>query len=239
MTPTRFVGDAVGVVQGDIIPAWRRAYEGELAAPVLVSMAVAAVLQALLPNRIVEPVRWLFPIAAGLLVIVLVVGHEKRIGARPRPLLRLATLVLLLVLTIANASAGARLIIDLFRGTGLHHADDLILAGGAIWLTNVIIFALVYWLFDRGGPAARAGGMPIAPDFLFPQMTLDPSAIGRQEWHPEYVDYLYTSFTNATAFSPTDTMPMTQRAKLMMMLQSSVALLLAILVVARAVNVLK
>ena len=112
----------------------------------------------------------------------------------------------------ANIAAGTRLVIDLLRSEGLHDAGDLIVTGGAIWLTNVIIFALWYWMFDRGGPVARADASETYPDFLFPQM--DDAELAKPDWRPVFFDYLYTSFTNATAFSPTDMMPMLRWAKL-------------------------
>ena len=109
-------------------------------------------------------------------------------------------------------------------------------SGGAIWLTNVIAFALWYWEFDRGGPVARALAKRTRPDFGFPQMN-DPAQY--PDWEPTFVDYFYLSFTTATAFSPTDVLPMTRWAKLTMMAQSAVSLVAVALVVARAVNILK
>ena len=106
-----------------------------------------------------------------------------------------------------------------------------------MYVTNIIVFALWYWEWDRGGPVARAQGLRPYPDFLYPQMTqpdLAPS-----EWQPNFLDYLYVSFTNVTAFSPTDTMPMSRWAKMLMLLQSAVALLTIAFVIARAVNILK
>jgi len=102
-------------------------------------------------------------------------------------------------------------------------------------LTNVIVFALVYWMFDRGGPAARflVKGTPL--DLLFPQHTMEP---GDEPWEPVFFDYFYTSFTNATAFSPTDVMPLSRWAKFAMMVESALSLMLAVLVIARAVNIL-
>jgi uncharacterized membrane protein len=104
-----------------------------------------------------------------------------------------------------------------------------------IWLTNVIVFGLWYWELDRGGPAARQQTRHRRPDFLFPQMSTPGAAPG---WTPDFLDYIYTSFTNATAFSPTDTMPLTAWAKLLMMLQSLASLLTVAVVVSRAVNIL-
>ena len=235
MNPSRVFGVAVDAVQDELVPAWRRAYDGELAWPVLVALLVAVVLQAMLPGRVVRPLRWLFPVAAVALVILIVATHGKRIH-RASPVVRATTLLLVVVLSGLNIAAGARLVIDLLRVQGIHDAPELILTGGSIWLTNVIIFGLWYWMFDRGGPVARGNGSTAHPAFLFPQMTA--KELAKPNWRPEFFDYLYTSFTNATAFSPTDTMPMLHWAKLTMMLQSAVALLLALLVIARAVNVL-
>jgi hypothetical protein len=112
---------------------------------------------------------------------------------------------------------------------------SLVYASVPIWLTNVIAFSLWFWLLDRGGPAARMSQRHRKPDFLFPQMGArgaDPT------WSPRFSDYLYTSFTNATAFSPTDSMPLTLWAKSLMALQSMVSLVTVALVVSRAVNIL-
>ena len=105
-----------------------------------------------------------------------------------------------------------------------------------IWLTNFLIFALWYWETDRGGPGRRAAGHDRAPDFLFPQMSDD--RIEPLEWRPQFIDYLYVSLTNATAFSPTDTMPLTPTAKIIMGMQSLVSLVTIGLIVSRAVNIL-
>jgi uncharacterized membrane protein len=152
--------------------------------------------------------------------------------------LRSVSLLLIAVISIANAATAARLIIDLVRGIGIRAPSELLLTGAAIWLTNVIAFGLWYWEFDRGGPVARANAKKQYPDFLFPQMGA-PAELTPPEWEPEFVDYLYTSFTNATAFSPTDVMPLSRWAKLTMLGQSAVSLITVALVVARAVNILK
>ena len=114
---------------------------------------------------------------------------------------------------------------------------ELLLASGAsIWATNVIAFGLWYWEFDRGGPVRRAEGTAQHPDLMFPQMA--SPELAPPDWEPHFVDYLYMSFTNATAFSPTDVMPLARWAKMTMAVQSAVALLVGVLVIARAVNVL-
>jgi uncharacterized membrane protein len=113
---------------------------------------------------------------------------------------------------------------------------ELLVSAAQIWWTNVIVFGLWYWELDGGGPPARLAD-PVAPrDFAFPQMT-DPT-IASPGWHPRFVDYLYLSFTNASAFSPADTSPLTRWAKLLMMLESSISIVTLVLVAARAVNML-
>jgi len=143
--------------------------------------------------------------------------------------------VLIAVITVANMVALG----DLIRALLEHSSTGgraLVFASVPIWLTNVIVFGLWYWELDRGGPAARLRPDHRQPDFLFPQMTSPGSAPG---WTPDFLDYLYTSFTNATAFSPTDTMPLTSWAKLLMMVQSLASLLLVAIVISRAVNILR
>ena len=110
------------------------------------------------------------------------------------------------------------------------------LAGVEIWITNVLLFTVWYWELDRGGPLARRLEVLRAPDFLFPQMT--EGLLGGIDWRAGYIDYLYTSFTNATAFSPTDTMPLTPVAKLLMLGQSMASLITLGMVFARAINIL-
>ena len=146
-------------------------------------------------------------------------------------------LVLTLAIGGANAYSAARLVTGLVRGTEGASAATLLLTGGAIWVTNVVIFGLLYWELDRGGPAARAQGEHDVPDFLFVQM--QSPELAPPHWEPAYLDYFYLSFTNSTAFSPTDVMPVTRWAKMLMLLESAVSLLTVVLVVARAVNILK
>lgn len=212
--------------------------DGESIVGAAVAIAVAIALQYLLPDRVTTYQRWVFPTVALLLLIALVVPIAVSNGGRinrPSPGVRLLLVLTVIVMAGTNTSAAVRLVHDLFRGQGLHDAAELLATGGAIWLTNVIIFALVYWMFDRGGPAARFLVRDSPPDLLFPQHTM-PDHL--QLWAPVFFDYLYTSFTSATAFSPTDVMPLSRWVKLAMMIESSLSLVLAIVVVARAVNVL-
>lgn len=143
-------------------------------------------------------------------------------------------MALIALITVANVVSLTELIHALlYRSVG--GGRFLVYASVPIWLTNVIVFGLWYWELDRGGPAARQQSHHRQPDFLFPQMSTPGSAPG---WVPDFLDYLYTSFTNATAFSPTDTMPLTAWAKLLMMLQSLASLVTVAVVISRAVNIL-
>lgn len=132
------------------------------------------------------------------------------------------------------------LIHSLLGGAPIHgfkiNAQNLIVWSGQIWLTNVIVFGLWYWELDRGGPVARCLPHHRSPDFLFPQMT-NPDA-APPGWTPAFFDYLYTSFTNAAAFSPTDTMPLSEWAKALFLIQSLTSLATAVLVIARIANIL-
>jgi len=168
------------------------------------------------------------------LLVALVVANPFRIN-RESALLRTAGLALTTLVGLSNGWSAVLLVLDLVAG-GLSSPAELLTAGGAIWLTNVLVFALWYWELDRGGPIARFRADHPEPDFLFPQMTAPQAA--QRNWSPSFIDYLFVSFTNATAFSPTDTMPLTQWAKLLMMAQSAASLLTLVLVGARAVNIL-
>jgi uncharacterized membrane protein len=176
------------------------------------------------------------PGLAALLLIGVFVARTARFERRTR-VLRIASLSLIAVMSLSNATSGARLIVDLVRGQGIQDPTSLLLTGGAIWLTNVIVFGVWYWEFDRGGPIQRAAGTQPYPDFMFPQMT--SPELAPADWEPGFVDYLYMSFTNAMAFSPTDVMPMTRWAKLTMLMQSLISVVTLLLVIARAVNILK
>ena len=126
---------------------------------------------------------------------------------------------------------------------------QLLLAAGQVWATNVIAYGLLFWEMDRGGPVRRRvtkrAELPDA-DFRFPQDEDHDTApeVARRSsiqgnWLPGFVDYLYMSCTNSSAFSPTDTMPLSSRAKLLMMAESTSALLISVLVIARAVGALQ
>lgn len=141
------------------------------------------------------------------------------------------------IVSFGNAFSAFRLIRGLVSGTEGESPGPLLLTGAAIWLTNVLVFAFWYWNLDGGGPAERPEGHSGFPAFLLAQM--QSPDVAPPDWKPTFVEYLYLSFTNATAFSPTDVLPLARWAKLTMMLQSIVSLSTVALVIARAVNILK
>ena len=200
------------------------------------AIAVAIVLQLVLPDRLILHPRWLLPGVELALLIVLVAANPVRL-VRTHSALRIGSLGLVAVMTVANAGSAALLIERLLTGRAGDSAGALIGSGAAIYATNIIAFALWYWEFDRGGPFERACGTRQHVDFLFPQMTTPE--VAPVDWEPAFLDYLYVSYTNATAFSPTDTMPLSRWAKTLMLVQSAVALLTVALVIARAVNILR
>jgi len=114
---------------------------------------------------------------------------------------------------------------------------QLLAASIAVWVNNVLMFSLLYWQLDRGGPEARVAGSAARPDYLFPQEGA-PAEDVPPDWRPAYIDYLFLSYTTATAFSPTDTLPLTSRAKLLLMAESAISLVTILMVAARAINIL-
>jgi uncharacterized membrane protein len=207
---------------------------GEPFWPVQLTILAAIGLQLALPKRLAAGPSWLIPSLEAVLLIGMFLA-TPRILEYEHPRRRRGALALTAFVSAANVYSLAALTHYL-----LHHnvskGNELIVSGILIWLTNFLIFGLWYWELDRGGPGKRASGNDQAPDFLFPQMNddrIEPSA-----WRPQFIDYLYVSLTNAAAFSPTDTMPLTPMAKSIMGVQSIVSLVTIGLIVSRAVNIL-
>ncbi len=199
-----------------------------------VVIAVAILLDLSLADQLTFGPTWVLPglEALALVGLTMAAPHPRM---RDSVLRRRLALTLIAIVTAANCYSLIMLVHFLVRG-GQAHAHALIGSGVVLWVTNVLLFGVWYWQLDAGGPRARRHKRRPHPDFLFVQMT-EPTFAPRG-WHPTLVDYLYTSFTNATAFSPTDTMPLTPMAKALMTIQSITALATIGLVVARAVNIL-
>jgi hypothetical protein len=211
------------------------------------AVVVVAALQLLLVNDFSLGARWVAPVIELLLLLPLSVatawvhiqvktatteGHFY-LAARWRRWIRRAAIVLTALITAMNFVALFFLVRALLGGHA-GNARSLLVDAVNIWCTNVVAFTLWYWSIDRGGPAARGLSDHTMPDFLFPQMTMDDPRLA--DWSPGFVDYLFLSFTNA--FSPTDSPPLSPRAKLLMMANAGVSLLTLALVAARAVNIL-
>jgi uncharacterized membrane protein len=215
------------------------------------ALVTAAVLYADLPTRFITGpgggafgfIRWVVP--ALTILVLLALGLIRTTGPIARALdwrpqaihvtrrrLGLGTIA---IVSAAN-SASIILLVHLLVNGASANASPLLRAAVHMWVVNVLLFGLWYWQLDGGGPLARPACTPTDRDFLFPQQT-EPAFEG-SGWHPEFLDYLYVSFTNATAFSPTDAMPLSRWAKMLMLVQSAISLTLAVMVVARAVNIL-
>jgi uncharacterized membrane protein len=206
--------------------------------PEAIAVLVAAVLYVTLPNALVlgeVGVRVAVPVLELVLIAVLALPASHR-RLMQMGLRREVSIALIALIGLANAAALGFLIHQLLYAGGVT-GRTLLYSAFDLWVTNVIVFALWYWELDGGGPVRRAERAPKKDrDFAFIQQT-DPE-VRADGWHPTFVDYVYVAFTNGSAFSPTDTMPLTHRAKMLMLLQSTVSMVTLLLVAARAVNIL-
>jgi uncharacterized membrane protein len=211
---------------------------GEPRWPMAIAVVATGLLRAALPHELRNgDAAWLFLIIVVVLLAVLIIGDPGRID-RDRPWLHNLTSVLIGLISIANADAAVRLVIGIINVSSFTQNAKVLLASGAcVWLSNIIAFALWYWNLDRGGPAARAAGTAVRPALIFPEMLHTQQV--EEGWYPTFVDYFHFAFATATAFSPTDVSAVKPWMKLMMMAEEAISLVVAILVVARAVNILK
>jgi hypothetical protein len=220
---------------------------GEVRLPAALAVVVAIALYALLPSQLIQGTRFVVPAIEIVLFIPLVAANPYRM-TRGNRFLRLLALALASVVAITNAIAFVTLLHTLIEDHP-KNGGPLLLGALQIWLTNIIAFGLIFWELDRGGPIARSdekrANLPSA-DFRFSQDEDDGAvdevsrrASKNSNWRPRFVDYFYVSVTNSSAFSPTDTMPLSPRAKMLMSLEATEALLLSILVVASGVSLLK
>jgi hypothetical protein len=203
--------------------------------PAQLAAAAALVLYLTLPHALIMGPKWLVPGVEGVLLLGLVITTPTRHHMQSS---RLRALIVGLVGLVSLTTLISLVLLGRFLLSGSHpHGHALLFAGAVLWVTNVLVFAIWYWELDSGGPAQRLTHTRRrgARDFVFPQHAQPTLAPG---WRPRFIDYLYTSYTNATAFSPTDTLPLSAMAKLLMATQSLIALITILLVVARAVNAL-
>jgi hypothetical protein len=179
---------------------------------------------------------WLVSVAPEAVLLLPLAWHRPRRRLEQLGHRRTVALALLAVISVTNALLLLAVVASLISGVERSGAQ-LLLKAITVWGSNVIVFGLWYWAFDRGGPIRRLQPDPPPPDFQFPQ--LENPQLAEPGWHPRLVDYVYVSFTNALAFSPTDAMPLSRRAKLLMLTESALSSLTVLLVAARAVNIFK
>ena len=215
----------------------RAAERGEHWWPVALAIIAVVGLHVALPAKYRVNPPWVLPVVLLGLLAALIIGDPGRID-RQKTWLRVTTGIVIALLTLANLFAAARLVGDIITSNKLFasNATGLLATGGVIWATNVIAFGLWYWDLDRGGAAARAHHPFANPAFVFPEMLHTEYT---PAWVPEFADYLSLAFWTATAFSPTDISAIKRWAKLLMMMEAVVSLSIGVLVVARAVNILK
>ena len=209
---------------------------GESRWPSVLTLLVAIVVPLLLPDRFSVVPKWVGPALLALLLVAHVIADPGRIDRQSRAT-RAIGIGLVVVLVVGALMQAVVLIAELVGGNkALNSADALLSSGALVWLNTIIAFTFLYWEFDGGGPAARAHRRARYPDFAFAEH-MNP-ALAPPDWRPLFLDYLYLGLTNATAFSPTDVMPLRHWAKLTMGAQALISLIILGLVIARAVNIL-
>ena len=224
----------------------RRGENGEARLPPAIAVVVAIALYSLLPAPLIIGPRFLIPALEVALLVALIATNPWRMTRQTR-WSREASVTLAALVVISNLWALGLLIAYLVTAQG-SAGGALLLAALQVWVTNVIAFGLIYWELDRGGPVCRTQHerhkLPIA-DFRFTQDETQDTVVEvaagssmKSGWMPSFIDYIYLSTTNSSAFSPTDTMPLTSRAKILMAVQATAALLTSLLVIARAVSVI-
>jgi len=228
-------GEVGGIEGGDAPALVPHPIRGEHRWPSALAVAVAILLQLLLPAPMVPQGRYLLPMLELALLVALVVANPFRMN-RESTALRGAGLGLTALVGLSNGWSALLLAARILDGEYTGGPAALLGTGAAIWLTNVLAFALLYWELDGGGPGARGSEVSAAPDIAFAQ-TQNPD-LASPDWRPEFVDYLFFAFTTGTSLGPTDIAVLSRRMKVAVMTQASVALVVVVLVVARAVNVL-
>ena len=204
--------------------------------PVALTILVVFVLVAMLHNRIKIFPDW-FRYAAGITVLVSIAAVPLTgAKARWRRVERMAIVFFFGVMEAGILVGLTRLINEMVNRTQEIGGLQLFTSSIVVWVTNVLMFSRLYSQSDRGGPEARINNGRTRPDWLFPQTEVSQEVL--PDWRPMFVDYLFLAFTTATAFSPTDALPLTARAKLLMMFESSISLMTIVVVAARAINIL-
>jgi hypothetical protein len=204
--------------------------------PFVAMLAVGGLYAALPPSLLVGTPRWLVASVVVVLVVTIWISHQI---SNP-PLHQLLGYILNSIVTAAMIVSLALLIKQLAENR--IEAPQLFFSAAALWVANLLVFASWYWRLDGGGPYQRSQTTGHTDGaFLFPQMTMHPeakTAAGEEEWQPNIVDYLFLAFNTSTAFSPTDVPVLSRWAKILMMIQAMISLLVIALLAGRAVNIL-
>jgi hypothetical protein len=224
-----------GGTPSHLLPSWQRPTKPESRWPAFGAVVIIIAGQSWVAASLSFRPVWLYPAIAGILLLASVAVYIPS-RTEPSRALRMLSLGLVAVLVIANMISLVLLVRGVFIGSKLS-PTGLLLAGGALWVVNVAVFALIHWELDGGGPEARADGYRDYPDLVFPQQQQDQQGLAPSDWKPTFPDYLFVSLTAATAFSPTDAMPYSKWAKLVMGVESILAFVIAAMLVARAINI--
>jgi hypothetical protein len=214
---------------------WRCRTEPESRRPIAAAALFIIAGQTWVAHSLALRPVWVFPAVATALLVASIAVNEST--ASPGTMARGLSYAFVTVLVLANAASLALLVHGVFGGSSLSPAG-LLATGVALWVADVAVFALMYWEVDGGGVESRADGYEGRyPDLVFPQQQADQQGLATEIWKPLFYDYLYVSLTSAIAFSPTDTLPYTVRAKLIMGTENVLCFATLAVIVARAVNI--
>lgn len=205
-------------------------------AVVLVTLSVVLLL-GVLPDRISLAPLWITYLAGAVLIMPIAVAEANRAKPLWTFLEHTNTLLFCTFAAVMNTANLASMIHSILTGSPKVDGQQLLASSVAVWVINILIFSLLYWQMDRGGPGPRANNAETPPDWMFPQQN-GQSETTQCDWRPIFVDYLFLGFSTATAFSTTDVLPWTSRAKILMMLQSTISLVTLAVVASRAINIL-
>jgi len=204
--------------------------------PVIVAIMAVLFLLSLLPDRVRALPPWVPVFVASALVLPMAALSFARARRRWLRVERIALGLFFVAAGFGIAHNLEYLLVEMVRRSGHISGVQLLASSIAVWVSNVLIFSLAYWRIDRGGPEARANQAGLRSHWLFAPTQTQPE--GGQEWNPTFIDYLFLAFCTATAFSPTDALPLTAEAKVLMMLESTISLVTIVAVAARAINIL-
>jgi hypothetical protein len=205
--------------------------------PVVLAIVAVLALLIVLPDRVRLLPPWVLYAAGGpVLAPLAAAAMRPRSAVWPR-IERMVTFTFVALAGAANLAILRELIFDMIRRSQVVDGLHLLSSSIAVWATNVLMFSLLYWQLDRGGPSRRVSATPDWPDWIFPSDQAPPETVP-PGWRPQFIDYLFLGFSTATAFSTTDALPLTGRAKFAMMTESTVSLVTLVVVAARAINIL-